>query len=352
MDPAKRAFYRFHSAVMEPWDGPASIAFTDGTVIGAVLDRNGLRPSRYWVTADDLVIMASESGVLAHDVPPDQVVRKGRLEPGRMFLVDTVPGPHDPRRGDQGDPRRRGSPTRSGWRRGTLRLDELPPAGDGPAASPRRRRARCWPASGSSATRSRTCRSSSSRWRTPAPRRSGRWAPTPPSPCCRTAAGSSTTTSPSCSPRSRTRRWTPSGRSWSPRCAPGSARRATCSLRAPPACASWSWSHPILTNTELARIRHANDGGEVPERGVAHAVLPLRGRRWRRGAAQGARPAAGRGRPGDRGGRAGARPLRPRRQRLPRPHPRAARHRRRAPPPDPLPPAPQGRSRRRDRRGP
>ena len=70
MDPAKGAFYRFHSALMEPWDGPASIAFTDGTVIGAVLDRNGLRPSRYWVTGDDLVIMASESGVLASDVRP------------------------------------------------------------------------------------------------------------------------------------------------------------------------------------------------------------------------------------------------------------------------------------------
>ena len=90
MDPAKRAFYRFHASLMEPWDGPASIAFTDGTVIGAVLDRNGLRPSRYWVTDDDLVIMASEAGVV--DVPPQHVVHKGRLQPGRMFLVDTAQG--------------------------------------------------------------------------------------------------------------------------------------------------------------------------------------------------------------------------------------------------------------------
>jgi glutamate synthase (NADPH/NADH) large chain len=90
MDADKRAFYRFHASVMEPWDGPASIAFTDGTVIGAVLDRNGLRPSRYWVTSDDLVIMASEVGVL--DVDPATVVKKGRLEPGRMFLVDTTKG--------------------------------------------------------------------------------------------------------------------------------------------------------------------------------------------------------------------------------------------------------------------
>ncbi len=90
MDPARRAFYAYHAALMEPWDGPASIAFTDGTVIGAVLDRNGLRPSRYWVTADGLVVMASEVGVL--DVAPEQVVTRGRLQPGRMLLVDTARG--------------------------------------------------------------------------------------------------------------------------------------------------------------------------------------------------------------------------------------------------------------------
>ncbi len=90
MDPAVRAFYEYHSSLMEPWDGPASIAFTDGTLIGAVLDRNGLRPSRYLVTTDDLVIMASEVGVL--DVPPERIVRKDRLRPGRMLLVDTARG--------------------------------------------------------------------------------------------------------------------------------------------------------------------------------------------------------------------------------------------------------------------
>ncbi len=83
----KRDFYRYHASVMEPWDGPASIAFTDGTVIGAVLDRNGLRPSRYWVTEDGLVVMASEVGVLPID--PTTIVQKGRLQPGRMFLIDT-----------------------------------------------------------------------------------------------------------------------------------------------------------------------------------------------------------------------------------------------------------------------
>jgi glutamate synthase (ferredoxin) len=90
MDPDLTAFYQYHSSLMEPWDGPASIAFTDGKQIGAVLDRNGLRPSRYYVTRDDLVIMASEAGVL--DVPAQDVVRKGRLQPGRMFLVDTEQG--------------------------------------------------------------------------------------------------------------------------------------------------------------------------------------------------------------------------------------------------------------------
>ncbi len=90
MSPERRAFYQFHSTVMEPWDGPACVTFTDGTVIGAVLDRNGLRPARYWVTDDGLVVLASEVGVLELD--PASVVRKGRLQPGRMFLVDTAAG--------------------------------------------------------------------------------------------------------------------------------------------------------------------------------------------------------------------------------------------------------------------
>ncbi|MCX5045074.1 glutamate synthase large subunit [Aldersonia sp. NBC_00410] len=90
MDPARRAFYQFHSTLMEPWDGPASVTFTDGTVVGAVLDRNGLRPSRIWVTDDGLVVMASEVGVL--DIEPSKVVQKIRLQPGRMFLVDTELG--------------------------------------------------------------------------------------------------------------------------------------------------------------------------------------------------------------------------------------------------------------------
>ncbi|MEY4633718.1 MAG: glutamate synthase large subunit, partial [Actinomycetota bacterium] len=90
MDPKKRAFYQFHASMMEPWDGPADVCFTDGTLIGAVLDRNGLRPGRYWVTSDGFVVLASEAGVL--DIDQKRIVRKGRMQPGRMFLIDTEQG--------------------------------------------------------------------------------------------------------------------------------------------------------------------------------------------------------------------------------------------------------------------
>ncbi len=125
MDPDKRGFYEYHSCLMEPWDGPASIAFTDGTRIGAVLDRNGLRPSRYVVTKDNLVVMASEVGVL--DMPQDQILYKGRLQPGRMFLVDTEQG----RIIDDSELKRALS-TRKPYRRwvdaNRIELSQLPPA--------------------------------------------------------------------------------------------------------------------------------------------------------------------------------------------------------------------------------
>jgi glutamate synthase (NADPH) large chain len=123
MDADKRAFYRFHASLMEPWDGPASVAFTDGTLIGAVLDRNGLRPSRYWVTDDDLVVMASEVGVI--DIDQRKVVRKGRLQPGRMFLIDTAEG----RIVDDEEIKRQlatAQPYRQWLDEGMTELDELP----------------------------------------------------------------------------------------------------------------------------------------------------------------------------------------------------------------------------------
>src|ERR1019366_2520914 len=87
LDPARRAFYQYHSCLTEPWDGPASLVFTDGTQVGAMLDRNGLRPSRYVITTDDRFILASEAGVLP--VAPETVRLKGRLRPGRLIVVDT-----------------------------------------------------------------------------------------------------------------------------------------------------------------------------------------------------------------------------------------------------------------------
>ena len=146
MSPQKRAFYEYHACLMEPWDGPASIAFTDGTIVGAVLDRNGLRPSRYYVTKDDIVVMASEVGVL--EIPPENIALKSRLEPGRMFLVDTAEGHRRGRRA-QGQDRgaqavrevAQGEPDPA---RGSARARCEPPAvGPGqrhPAAAPARPR--------------------------------------------------------------------------------------------------------------------------------------------------------------------------------------------------------------------
>jgi glutamate synthase (NADPH) large chain len=123
MDPATRAFYRFHGCLMEPWDGPASVAFSDGTVVGAVLDRNGLRPGRWWRTRDGLVVLASEAGVA--DVEPADVLAKGRLQPGRLFLVDTAAG----RIVDDAEVKRElaGAAPYDDWlRAGLMHLHELP----------------------------------------------------------------------------------------------------------------------------------------------------------------------------------------------------------------------------------
>ena len=149
MSPERRAFYEYHASLMEPWDGPASIAFTDGTVIGAVLDRNGLRPSRYYVTKDDLVIMASEVGVL--DIPPEDVLVKERLHPGRIFLVDTAQGriiddeeikrelaAEHPVRGPGSRQHRRADRGPAGLPRARARPRGGPHAGRSPSATPTR----------------------------------------------------------------------------------------------------------------------------------------------------------------------------------------------------------------------
>ena len=115
MDPDRRAFYQYHSALMEPWDGPAAVAFTDGRVVGATLDRNGLRPARYSVTRDGRVIMASEDGALR--VPAEDVIERWRLQPGKMLVVDTESATSSCTTRTSRGPSSGGSRTGSGWRR-------------------------------------------------------------------------------------------------------------------------------------------------------------------------------------------------------------------------------------------
>ncbi|HWW09073.1 MAG TPA: glutamate synthase large subunit, partial [Candidatus Acidoferrales bacterium] len=133
MDEERRAFYEFHSSLLEPWDGPAAIAFTDGRLVGATLDRNGLRPARYLTTEDGLVVMASEAGVL--DIPDERITRKWRLEPGRLLLVDTFAG----RVLDDGEVKNTlaaAQPYRDWIRGGTVYLDELAPPAQLPPPDP------------------------------------------------------------------------------------------------------------------------------------------------------------------------------------------------------------------------
>ncbi len=113
MDAKRRAFYEYHAALMEPWDGPAAVAFTDGKFIGATLDRNGLRPARYFITDDDLIVMSSEMGVL--DIPQEKIIRKWRLQPGKMLLVDIEHGRIVSDEEIEARPRRPAAPTRTGW---------------------------------------------------------------------------------------------------------------------------------------------------------------------------------------------------------------------------------------------
>ena len=257
MDPDQRAFYRFHAALMEPWDGPASVAFTDGTVIGAVLDRNGLRPSRYWVTDDDLVIMASEVGVL--DIDPAKVVSKGRLQPGRMFLIDTREG----RIVDDEEIKTTLAaehPYGEWLDDGIVQLPDLPGA-RARRVQPRQRAAppadvRLHPRGAEDHRRADGAR--------PVPSRSGRWAPTRRSPCCRAGRGCCSTTSSSCSRRSPTRRSTPSARRSSRRSASTIGPEANLLVPGPDSCRQLALPFPIIDNDELAKIIHANDDGAVP----------------------------------------------------------------------------------------
>jgi len=210
MTPERRAFYQFHAALMEPWDGPALIAFTDGSVIGAVLDRNGLRPGRYWVTSDGLVVLASEVGVL--DIDPATVIRKGRLQPGRVFLADTASGriveDEEVKAALAAE-----HPYESWLHAGLVHLDDLPDR-----ALPSRDTV---PVPGPALPPSDTAPSSPD---LVALQRMHGYTEEE----LRTGRGWCSTTSPSCSPRSPTRRWTRSGRSSSPRSARSPALSRIC----------------------------------------------------------------------------------------------------------------------------
>ena len=154
MDPNRRAFYEYHAAMMEPWDGPAAIAFTDGRQIGATLDRNGLRPARYIVTDDDLVIMGSECGCLP--IPEERIVKKWRLQPGKMFLVDLEEGRIIDDK-ELKDTLASAKPYREWIERIRIKLDDVPEPKERRVAV---RRCRCSTASRRSATRRKTSSSS------------------------------------------------------------------------------------------------------------------------------------------------------------------------------------------------
>ena len=215
-----KGFYAFHSCLMEPWDGPAAVAFTNGRVVGATLDRNGLRPGRWVETKDGYVVLGSETGMLS--VRPENVKRLGRLQPGKIFLVDLVEG-----RIVEDDEVKHAISTQkpySSWfREHVVQFNDLEPA-------PARRRPSCPCArpSSPSATRRRTCACCTLQWRARARSRSARWATTPRSPSSPISARRCSTTSSSSSRRSPTRRSTPRASRSSCRSAPASAPSATC----------------------------------------------------------------------------------------------------------------------------
>ena len=150
MNEERRAFYEYNAALMEPWDGPAAIAFTDGRQIGATLDRNGLRPARYLLTRDDRIVMASEMGVLP--IPEKDIVKKWRLQPGKMLLVDLDEGPAHSGRGIEGDAGE--EPSLQGMAR--AHADRARGTARAPPTRRRSRTCRCSIASRPSATRRKT----------------------------------------------------------------------------------------------------------------------------------------------------------------------------------------------------
>ncbi len=255
MDAERRAFYEFHSCLIEPWDGPASMAFTDGIRIGACLDRNGLRPSRYYVTKDDVVIMASEAGVLP--IAPERIADQRPVAAGKNVSGGHARRPHHRRRGAEEKIRQRASVSASGWTSITFCSKTCRSR----RSTPSRRTGKFCSSSRRSATRLRICASSSARWRATACSRSARWARTRRWRCSRTSRSCFTIISSSCSRRSRTRRLIRSARKSSPRRSPWSARAGGLLEPKAESCSVIRLEQPILTDEELDKLRFIEQPG-------------------------------------------------------------------------------------------
>ncbi len=256
MDPARRAFYQFHASLMEPWDGPACVTFTDGTLVGAVLDRNGLRPARWWRTVDGRVVLASEAGVL--DVPRRRR-RQGPAQAGPMFLRRHRGGQDRRRRRDQG-PARRAASLRGVAARGPVPLDDAarPAHVSRSHASVLRRQL----AFGYTEEELQVLLAPMAL--EGAEPLGSMGTDTPVAGAVPAVRACSTTTSTSCSRRSPTRRSTPSARSSSPRCRGVMGPEQNLLAPGPASCRQIAAASPVIDNDELAKLIHVNDDGDLP----------------------------------------------------------------------------------------
>ena len=279
MDESRRAFYEYSSALLEPWDGPAAIAFTDGSLIGATLDRNGLRPARWLITEDDRVILASETGVI--DVPADRIRKKGRLQPGRMFLVDTVEGrileDEEVKRDITGR-----WPYRQWLKRNVFTFDELPAVPAPPRLEEHElrvtQRAFGW-------TDEDLQAAGASPWRSPATSPPGAWARTARWPSSATRPRASSATSTSSSPRSPTRPSIRIREALVMSLATATGPDGNTLEETPDQCHRLTLPGPVLTNGQLATARAEPARGDVPPQAAPRAVRPRRAAtarsRWR-----------------------------------------------------------------------
>jgi hypothetical protein len=256
-----RGFYAFHSCLMEPWDGPAAIAFTDGRLIGATLDRNGLRPGRWLETKDGWVVMGSETGVM--DEAPENIARRGPPAAGQALPRRHRAGPDRRRRRESSDQVARGGRTGAGTRRASSTSPTCPSASRALRAEPLRARQLAF---GYSQEDLRCC------WRRPRRRprsRSGRWATTSRSPCCRTSPRRCSPTSSSSSRRSPTRRSTRSARTIVMSVATGVGPERNLLDESPEHAHQLAIEQPILRKRELEKLRQVDSSVFRPTRSTS-----------------------------------------------------------------------------------